>query len=65
VVDAPSEPVVAWVACGHEKIRSGTMIGSPKVKQFRVDRPLRSHARGAAGEHCGDGPSTGNSGDQS
>jgi hypothetical protein len=46
VVDAPSEPVVAWIVRGHEKVRAGTMIGSPKVKQFRVDRPLRSHTRG-------------------
>ena len=44
MVDAPSEPVVVWIVRGHENVRVRTMIGSPKVKQFRVDRPLRSHA---------------------
>jgi len=46
VVDAPPEPVVAWIVRGHEKVRAGTMIESPQVKQFGVDRPLRIHARG-------------------
>jgi hypothetical protein len=49
-----------WIVRGHEEVLAGKMLGSPKVKQFRIDRPMRGHARGA-GAHGGGSPTTGSS----